>query len=90
MTPEFSEVLQRVVDKASKVANRNAELQSKVQELEEQIDHLQETLAALQAEHADFQDQLQQRNLALTCASIAFTPPTRAQYNLYKTIHPTR
>ena len=69
MTTEISEVLQRVVDKASKVANRNAELQSKVQELEEQIDHLQETLAALQAEHADFQDQLQQRNLALTVQS---------------------
>ena len=51
MTTEISEVLQRVVDKASKVANRNAELQSKVKELEEQIDHLQETLAALQAEH---------------------------------------
>ena len=49
--------------------NRNAELQSKVKELEEQIDHLQETLAALQAEHADFQDQLQQRNLALTVQS---------------------
>ena len=53
MTTEISEVLQRVVDKASQVANRNAELQSKVQELEEQIDHLQETLSALQAEHAE-------------------------------------
>jgi predicted nuclease with TOPRIM domain len=58
-----------VTHKAKRLAEVNTELRQKITELEEQVEHLQETLMALQAEHADFENQLQQRNLALTVQS---------------------
>ena len=69
MSNEFSDSVRRVTLKAKRLAEVNAELRQKITELEEQVEHLQETLMALQAEHADFENQLQQRNLALTVQS---------------------
>jgi len=69
MSSEFSDTVRRVTHKAQRLAEVNSELRQKISELEEQVDHLQETLMALQAEHADFQKQLQQRNLAITVQS---------------------
>lgn len=69
MTSEFSQQIDRIELKASKLLQQNAALQKKVRELEQQVDHLQETLEALQAEHASYQEQLQQRDLALTVQS---------------------
>ena len=69
MSNEFSDSVRRVTHKVKRLAEVNTELRQKVTELEEQVEHLQETLMALQAEHADFENQLQQRNLALTVQS---------------------
>jgi len=69
MSNEFSDSVRRITHKAQRLAEVNTELRQKISELEEQVDHLQETLEALQAEHADFQSQLQQRDLALTVQS---------------------
>tara|TARA_B100000927_G_scaffold290812_1_gene290681 strand:- start:650 stop:946 length:297 start_codon:yes stop_codon:yes gene_type:complete len=69
MSSEISDTVRRVTQKAQRVAEVNSELHQKINELEEQVDHLQETLMALQAEHADFENQLQQRDLALTVQS---------------------
>jgi len=69
MSNEFSDSVRRVTHKAKRLAEVNTELRQKITELEEQVEHLQETLMALQAEHADFENQLQQRNLALTVRS---------------------
>ncbi|MEY2963026.1 MAG: hypothetical protein RL754_287 [Bacteroidota bacterium] len=69
MTPEFSESLDRILTKASKVLQQNAALVKKIAELEEQVDHLQLSLEAMQAEHADLEVQLQQRNLAINVQS---------------------
>jgi phage shock protein A len=69
MSIEFSDSVRRVTYKAKRLAEVNTELRQKITELEEQVEHLQETLMALQAEHADFENQLQQRNLALTVQS---------------------
>jgi len=66
MSSEISDTVRRVIQKAQRVAEVNSELRQKINELEDQVDHLQETLMALQAEHADFENQLQQRDLALT------------------------
>ena len=69
MSSEISDTVRRVTQKAQRVAEVNSELRQKINELEEQVDHLQETLMALLAEHADFENQLQQRDLALTVQS---------------------
>jgi septation ring formation regulator EzrA len=69
MTPEFSQALERILEKSSKVLQQNAAMAKKIAELEDQVDHLQTSLEAMQAEHSDFQDQLQQRDLALTVQS---------------------
>ncbi|MCH1401255.1 MAG: hypothetical protein L7U78_01875 [Schleiferiaceae bacterium] len=69
MSNEFSDSVRRVTHKATRLAEVNTELRQKITELEEQVEHLQEALMALQAEHADFENQLQQRNLALTVQS---------------------
>jgi phage shock protein A len=69
MSSDFSDTVRRVTHKAQRLAEVNNELRQKISELEEQVDHLQETLMALQAEHADFENQLQQRDLALTVQS---------------------
>lgn len=69
MSSDFSDTVRRVIHKAQRLAEVNSELRQKISELEEQVDHLQETLMALQAEHADFENQLQQRDLALTVQS---------------------
>ena len=69
MSNEFSDSVRRVTHKTKRLVEVNTELRQKITELEEQVEHLQETLMALQAEHADFENQLQQRNLALTVQS---------------------
>ncbi len=69
MSSEFSDLVRRVTHKTERLVEVNSELRQKISELEEQVDHLQETLMALQAEHADFENQLQQRDLALTVQS---------------------
>ena len=69
MSSEFSDIARRVTHKAQRLAEVNSELHQRIIELEEQVDHLQETLMALQAEHKDFENQLQQRDLALTVQS---------------------
>ena len=66
MSSKISDTVRRVTQKAQRVTEVNSELRQKINELEDQVDHLQETLMALQAEHADFENQLQQRDLALT------------------------
>lgn len=78
MSSEISDTVRRVTQKAQRVAEVNSELRQKINELEDQVDHLQETLMALQAEHADFENQLQQRNLALTVQSGS---PARDSYS---------
>ena len=78
MSSEFSDIVRRVTHKAQRLAEVNSELRQKISELEEQVDHLQETLMALQAEHADFENQLQQRDLALTVQSGS---PARDSYS---------
>jgi predicted nuclease with TOPRIM domain len=69
MSSEISDLVRRVTHKTQRLVEVNDELRQKISELEEQVDHLQETLTALQAEHSDFENQLQQRNLALTVQS---------------------
>ena len=69
MSSEISDLVRRVTHKTQRLVEVNDELRQKISELEEQVDHLQETLTALQAEHADFENQLQQRDLALTVQS---------------------
>ena len=81
MSSEISDTVRRVTQKAQRVAEVNSELRQKINELEDQVDHLQETLMALQAEHADFENQLQQRNLALTVQSGS---PARDTYSAEK------
>jgi hypothetical protein len=78
MSSDLTSQMQRVVEKASKVASINTSWRNKVRELEDQIVHLQETLGAMQVEHSDFNIQLQQRNLALTVQSGS---PTRDTYS---------
>jgi hypothetical protein len=51
MSSDLTSQMQRVVEKASKVASINTSLRNKVRELEDQIVHLQETLGAMQVEH---------------------------------------
>jgi hypothetical protein len=69
MSSDLSSQLERVVSKAAKVVEVNSALKMRISELEDQVAHLQEVLSALQVEHADFQEQLQQRNLAMTVQS---------------------
>ena len=69
MSSDLSFQIQRVVTKAAKVVEVNTALKTRIGELEDQVAHLQEVLSALQVEHADFQEQLQQRNLAMTVQS---------------------
>lgn len=69
MSSSLTSQMERVAQKATRVAEINAQLKAKIGELEDQVNHLQEVLSAMQAEHADFQEQLQQRNLALTVQS---------------------
>ena len=65
MSSDLSFQIERVVSKAAKVVEVNTALKTRIGELEDQVAHLQEVLSALQVEHADFQEQLQQRNLAM-------------------------
>lgn len=69
MSSDLSSQLERIVSKAAKVVEVNSALKMRISELEDQVAHLQEVLSALQVEHADFQEQLQQRNLAMTVQS---------------------
>ena len=69
MSSDLSSQLERVLSKAAKVVEVNSALKMRISELEDQVAHLQEVLSALQVEHADFQEQLQQRNLAMTVQS---------------------
>lgn len=69
MSLDFNSQIERVASKAAKVAELNATLRSRVEELEDQVAHLQETLTAMQAEHHDLQEQLRQRDLAITVQS---------------------
>ena len=69
MSSDLSFQLERIVSKAAKVIEVNCGLKTRIGELEDQVAHLQEMLSALQVEHADFQEQLQQRNLAMTVQS---------------------
>lgn len=66
MQIDFNNRVSTVVDKANKLVEMNNGLREKINELEDQVLHLQEVLTALQAEHNDLQNQLEQRNLALT------------------------
>lgn len=66
MSLDLNSQVQRVADKAAKVAEVNTALRMRVQELEDQVLHLQESLTAMQAEHFELEEQLQQRDLALT------------------------
>ena len=69
MSSDLSSQLERVLSKAAKVVEVNSALKMRISELEDQVAHLQEVLSALQVEHADFQEQLQQRNRAMTVQS---------------------
>jgi len=69
MSSDLSSQLESVVSKAAKVVQVNASLKMRISELEDQVAHLQEMLSALQVEHSDFQEQLHQRNLAMTVQS---------------------
>ncbi len=69
MSSDLSSQLERILSKAAKVVEVNSALKMRISELEDQVAHLQEVLSALQVEHADFQEQLQQRNLAMTVQS---------------------
>ena len=69
MSSDLSSQLERVLSKAAKVVEVTSALKMRISELEDQVAHLQEVLSALQVEHADFQEQLQQRNLAMTVQS---------------------
>ena len=69
MSSDLSFQLERIVSKAAKVIEVNCGLKTRIGELEDQVAHFQEMLSALQVEHADFQEQLQQRNLAMTVQS---------------------
>ena len=69
MSSDLSSQLERVLSKAAKVVEVNSALKMRISELEDQVAHLQVVLSALQVEHADFQEQLQQRNLAMTVQS---------------------
>lgn len=69
MSLDFNSQIKRVASKAAKVAELNTTLRSRVEELEDQVAHLQETLTAMQPEHHDLQEQLQQRDLAITVQS---------------------
>ena len=69
MSFDLSSQLERILSKAAKVVEVNSALKMRISELEDQVAHLQEVLSALQVEHADFQEQLQQRNLAMTVQS---------------------
>ena len=69
MSSDLSSQLERILSKAAKVVEVNSALKMRISELEDQVAHLQEVLSALQLEHADFQEQLQQRDLAMTVQS---------------------
>ena len=69
MSSDLSSQLERILSKAAKVVEVNSALKMRISELEDQVAHLQEVLSALQVEHADFQEQLRQRNLAMTVQS---------------------
>jgi chromosome segregation ATPase len=81
MSNEISDVVRRIANKSKRLAEVNGTLRQKINELEEQVAHLQETLEALQAEHADYQEQLQQRDLAL---SVQSGSPTKDTYSAEK------
>ena len=69
MSSDLSFQIKHIVSKAADVVELNGALKTRIGELEDQVAHLQEVLSALQLEHADFQEQLQQRNLAMTVQS---------------------
>jgi hypothetical protein len=66
MSLDLNSHVQRIAGKAAKVAELNAAQRMRIQELEDQVLHLQESLTAMQAEHFELQEQLKQRDLALT------------------------